>query len=444
MYVGMMRELRDYNDDLEQLYKDLIYVSILQGTYQSSISIKNVIPIEDYSVIVQPIIVSLADDGDLAAFAEGMFHANNFKNDDIMPVFQPRFKDVSVQFKGEEATPDSVQLDSFGNHYADIYLYYSSMFPKIDAFNIKSSERKILLLSTKYDYIASQKNYIKIPRVVTDKYTGDSIDMKTGLSITKLDYALRKAKGDYSLKDVYGYARVNYPDTNIPLTTVDEYGDTKYVYKLINLYGDGDRSSEFYKDFRPSVLENGTAIMNQIIPNNKIIEYYGGEVVAEDVSLPTTEEMPSKKLFSFEKGITKKSFRGKPLNFVDVIPTEKLTPVAMRNNRATGVISVSTKEMINKFNNKAWTTPAEQLDGSYATPLAKDEFKSRNEWFTFALLHEVKHDTIFKTENETTGQYEDRINQAALEDLRTNYIIPSSDKYAPEGLPPINRTPKQC
>jgi hypothetical protein len=281
MYVGMMRELRDYNDELNQLYKDLIYVSILQGTYQSAISIKNVIPIEDYSEIVQPIIVSLTDDGSLDAFAEGMFHANNFKDDDIMPLFNPKFfltSDVPIE-----------QLDSFGNYYADIYQYYSSLFPNIEAFSIKSSERKILLVSEKYNYIASQKNYIKIPRVVTDNKTGDSIDIKTGMSVTKLDYAVRKAKGDYSLNDVYGYARVNYPNTNIPLTTIDKKGETQYVFKLINLYGDGNRASEFYEDFRPSVLENGTAIMNQIIPNKDIIEYYGGEITAEDVPLPLEE-----------------------------------------------------------------------------------------------------------------------------------------------------------
>ena len=162
------------------------------------------------------------------------------------------------------------------------------MFPSIEAFSIKSSERKILLVSEKYNYIASQQNYLKVPRVVTDKDTGDSIDMKTGLSVTKLDYALRKAKGDYSLKDVYGYARVNYPDTNIPLTTVKD-GDLKYVYKLVNLYGDGNRTSEFYEDFRPSVIENGTAVMNQVIPNEDIIEYYGGEITVKDVPLVETE-----------------------------------------------------------------------------------------------------------------------------------------------------------
>ena len=266
MYVGMMRELRDYNDELNQLYKDLIYVSILQGTYQSSISIKNVIPIEDYSEIVQPVIVSLTDDGSLDAFAEGMFHANNFKDDDIMPLFNPKFfltSDVPIE-----------QLDSFGNYYADIYEYYSSLFPNIDSFSVKSSERKILFVSEKYNYIASQKNYIKVPRVVTDNKTGDSIDIKTGMSVTKLDYAVRKAKGDYSLNDVYGYARVNYSNTNIPLTTIDKRGETQYVFKLINLYGDGNRASEFYEDFRPSVLENGTAIMDQIIPNKDILLPY--------------------------------------------------------------------------------------------------------------------------------------------------------------------------
>jgi hypothetical protein len=56
----------------------------------------------------------------------------------------------------------------------------------------------------------------------------------------------------------------------------------------------------------------------------------------------------------------------------------------------------------------------------------------------------VKHDTIKKAEGETTGQYEDRINQAALADLRANYNIPTPT-IAPEGLPPIdNNNQNNC
>jgi len=278
LYVGMMRELRDYNDDLNKLYNDLVNVAILQGTYQSAISIKDIIPIEDYSDKVGYVLDSIVANESLDAFSKGMFYINNFKDDTIMPIVQPKF------FATSEA-PIAEQQDSFGNYYADIYQYYSSLFPNIEAFSIKSSERKILLLSEKWNAYDVQNDFIKVPRVVTDKKTGESIDMVTGQTVTKLDYAIRKSKGDQSLKDVFGYAKVKLPD-GTPLTTPDKQGNLQHVYKLVNLQGDSPRTSEYYDDLnKQSVLENGTIKMNQVIPDEKIIEYYGGKVQAKDVSL---------------------------------------------------------------------------------------------------------------------------------------------------------------
>ena len=54
------------------------------------------------------------------------------------------------------------------------------------------------------------------------------------------------------------------------------------------MYGDGEKASEFYESFKESVLENGTIKINQVIPNEKIIEYYGGKIEAKDVSLQPT------------------------------------------------------------------------------------------------------------------------------------------------------------
>lgn len=458
MYVGMMRELRDYNDELEQLYKDLIYVSILQGTYQSSISIKNVIPIEDYSEIVQPVIVSLTDDGSLDAFAEGMFHANNFKDDDIMPLFNPKFfltSDVPIE-----------QLDSFGNYYADIYEYYSSLFPNIDSFSVKSSERKILFVSEKYNYIASQKNYIKVPRVVTDNKTGDSIDIKTGMSVTKLDYAVRKAKGDYSLNDVYGYARVNYPNTNIPLTTIDKKGETQYVFKLINLYGDGNRASEFYEDFRPSVLENGTAIMNQIIPNKDIIEYYGGEITAEDVSLPTesltqpsTSVKPTVKDLSrwadIKDATTPYTDKGIVVTRIANTSEHFGNPfIGSKRRDKQGNLIESKVDNITVFNT------IDEADQAYRDWLSGTKHQNiqplRREWI-LDQINEGKLDgktlLYYKpmevTNNDGTivrGGYHSHADTLAeiVEELRSKSTQPSNSVNAPEGLPEIDRTPKQC
>jgi hypothetical protein len=96
-----------------------------------------------------------------------------------------------------------------------------------------------------------------------------------------------------------------------------------------------------------------------------------------------------------------------------------------------GKILIDQKAMEQKFEDRAWTKPSRQLDGSFSTPLEENQFRTFNEFLTFALIHEVKHDTIKKAEGETTGQYEDRINQAALTDLKENYNI-AAKETAPE------------
>jgi len=197
------------------------------------------------------------------------------------------------------------------------------------------------------------------------------------------------------------------------------------------------------------LFDNGQGENNYILSQEDAKAYELKDITKdEEVKEPVVKTQPptqpvsevkKKEIFTFNKGIEKKSFRGKPLNFVDKITTKKDTVVGMSNNRTTGVISVDAKAMTQKFNDKAWTKPAKQLDGSYATPLAENEFKTADEWFTFALIHEVKHDTIFKQEGETTGQYEDRINQAALEDLRKNYNIESVEETETPEEPQINK-----
>jgi hypothetical protein len=136
-------------------------------------------------------------------------------------------------------------------------------------------------------------------------------------------------------------------------------------------------------------------------------------------------------------------FLGTVIDFVDEISTDKDIPVAMRNVNKGERIEMVEKLMNQKFEEKAWTNPATQSDGSKATALAGDEFKSFNEFLTFALLHEKAHETIFKTDTETIGQYEDRINQEALNKLKD--MRPSLfDENKPEGLPAIDRTNETC
>ena len=144
---------------------------------------------------------------------------------------------------------------------------------------------------------------------------------------------------------------------------------------------------------------------------------YDGFTLAADVEVEILAKKP-KTLFTVEKALKQQTFRNKPLVFQEIL-SDKDKPVGARNRGNDVLINIPLLQ--DKYEEKAWLTPSTQKDGSKATPLDENAFNSFNEFFTFVLLHEIKHDSIFKEEGETTGQYEDRINTAALIDLNTNY-----------------------
>jgi hypothetical protein len=277
LYVDMMRELRDYNADTKVLYKQLISLAILQGSYQSAISIKNIIPIEDYAAVVAPVVNSISSDETLQAFVDGMFQRNNFDDVNIMPRVTPFFKPKSQDMAS--------MILGLGNPSG----YYSPSFPKIDSMNLQSIDRQVLVIGDKYNQKAMNSDYIAVPRVVKLK-SSIRIDVLTGNTVTAANYAARKKKGDYSLNDVLGYKRV-FLSTGQPLRIPDKEGNPQSVYKLINLYGDGNRATENYTDFRPSVIDNGTLQTKKELNDIDIVSFYGGEVVENNVSLPT--EVPT-------------------------------------------------------------------------------------------------------------------------------------------------------
>jgi hypothetical protein len=586
LYTGYMRELRD-NPSTTELYNNIVKLSILQGTYQTGISIKNIIPIEDYSKIIAPIIAPLVSNDSLLSFAQGAFQRNNWKDDKIFGKVKPKF------FLAQE-TP--IAVDIYDN---DIYQYFSPAFPNIKNLGIKSTDRKILLLSERYNAASLKYDFVKVPRVVEDSFTGTRVNMTNGENVTNSMFAIKKSKGDLSLKDIYGYQKVKYADGS-PVIVYDDKGVGSHVYKLVNLYGDGQLASEYYENNIPSVLNNGTVKIANEITDEEIIAHYGGQTQPKVVPLqsmaigkPEFNKLPAKigkptmtyagigsrqtppevlkqmtevakqleskgytlntgitfggkeegadkafsdgatnkNLFSPEKqgsrakeqaianemhpnpsaltqGALKlmarntnqifgdnldtpvdfvlfyaketasirpqggtgqavemarlkgiptinmanpnwreelnaaltqptaaqseqplsayvtveqleadKSFLNTAIEFVDEISTNKDVPVAMRNLNKGEKIQMVKDLMQKKFDDKAWTSPVTQADGSKATALPAEQFKSFNEFLTFALLHEKAHETISKVSGETIGQYEDRINAAALNNM---------------------------
>lgn len=113
-------------------------------------------------------------------------------------------------------------------------------------------------------------------------------------------------------------------------------------------------------------------------------------------------------------------FRGKTVQDAELI-TNTGEVGGAKTDYKKNIIRVSYDRLWSIYNNKGWTNPRVQVDGSNVTPLPAEQFQSYREWLTFVILHEYKHFDYKKLPEETQGQYEDRINQLALEDLYENF-----------------------
>lgn len=278
LYVEMMKELKQLDPEL---FNNIVKVAILQGTYQSPVSIGNIIPLDDYAKKIKPIIDTLTDDLNVEYFANGMFQKNNWKDEQIVPTSIPRF--MFERDENYEPIEEYLGEDPYGN---DVYQYKVSPFLEMFDGPALEEKRMILTLSPMYDASnGANSDFVKIPRVITNKQ-GENIDIITGKTISSQVMSAVRAKGDTSLSNVFGYQKVKYSNGK---ALTDNKGN--YVYKLVNLLGDGNIVSEYYTDNRRSVLDNGTAKIINEIADKDIIDFYGGEVTEEVVSLPEETEM---------------------------------------------------------------------------------------------------------------------------------------------------------
>jgi hypothetical protein len=276
MYIGMMRELRD-NPNTNQLFKDLIKVAIIQGTYQSAVSIKNIVPIEDYSTEVKDIVNTAVVDTNVQEFANNnWFQRNNWKNPDITPAIAPYIDEESI-----------TELGEFKNEIVSQYKFTG--FVEIPEVGIGENDKLVLSVGERSK--AAGYDMITIPRIITTKY-GEMIDFMTGKTITRAGYAELKAKGDPIIGQMFGYQKVKF----ISGEALRTYKG-KFVFKMVNLYGDGQFISEYYKFNKPSELDNNTGKVTDEIPNSEIIKYFTGIVENEVNSQPETETDLSTKDF---------------------------------------------------------------------------------------------------------------------------------------------------
>tara|TARA_R100001530_G_scaffold28480_1_gene22526 strand:- start:1494 stop:5294 length:3801 start_codon:yes stop_codon:yes gene_type:complete len=79
-------------------------------------------------------------------------------------------------------------------------------------------------------------------------------------------------------------------------------------------------------------------------------------------------------------------------------------------NRSTNQVIMDLERIKKSFNNKSWTKP--KIEG--VNPLPLNQFKTFDEWKNFIYYHELSHWKNTRLAKETLAQYENRINQLAL------------------------------
>tara|TARA_R110002020_G_scaffold67682_1_gene177536 strand:+ start:8297 stop:15352 length:7056 start_codon:yes stop_codon:yes gene_type:complete len=98
------------------------------------------------------------------------------------------------------------------------------------------------------------------------------------------------------------------------------------------------------------------------------------------------------------------------------ITTETITPKGRawaRFNKKDRKIYVNETELQKRYENKSWTKP--RTKGVEALP--EDQFQSVDEFRQFIYSHERHHSFLLQRRGETKGAYENRINQAALNNM---------------------------
>lgn len=268
--IGAFREIREYLKGKTNLYEEIVEFAILQsGLSRSSISFTSVIPYEDFEKVYHKTLSKLNNIGNLDAFFDlGVFHRNNWNNDDIVP--QMRAAWIPTQ-NGKRYNPAMWLLNN----------------PKLkNAISKKHIPPMITIRQftkeSNFDYVVysweSQEEML--PANWKQIYKGMS-----AISAVKKMKAEMRANGDYSyinkglfrkVKDSYG----NPLETGYTNTKSGEFVP-QFLYVAVNAWGDGRKANEFYDVAKKSVIDNGFIKVDEI-SNIDIIAVDNGQKTFND------------------------------------------------------------------------------------------------------------------------------------------------------------------
>jgi hypothetical protein len=279
MHIGMMRELKELEPEF---YNDLVKLSILQGTMDTSLSISTIVPVEDRAAIIAPVIDVLQPSSKLEVFnKEGLFYRNNFSDNDIVPEISARYKAVDTGF--------GLEID-----YSKTDTFLSSLVN-----GITPGSGKLISLNNKYSFMnQANKDFVKMRRyqyVSSMTASGPRkivVDITSGRTISVKDFTKLSNEGTVSKNEMVGYKKVKSGD-GVPLTiqrkvkkSLDEFS----VFKMVNLYGAGRIVAEYPSLMKPSPLDNNTFKVGEELTDDFIISIFAGEAVVPTSSVISDQQ----------------------------------------------------------------------------------------------------------------------------------------------------------
>jgi hypothetical protein len=278
-YIAMMRELKALEPEF---YKNLVLVSLLQGTYDTRIAINKIVPLEDRAEIIAPLINATYSQADLQNFSrQGVFFRTNFSDSSIVPEYTPKFL---------------VKEGQFG--------YERTGFIKLDGTDSTPGNGRVLRLSKAYSrFNNAEMDFLKVKRYQYAKgyifdITGERKPIRWRLTKgeTGIDFATLVQNGEVNQYEMVGYKKVK-DSSGEPLT--DEK-DNVY-FKMVNLYGDGDLVKLYRVDGLPSTIKNNTYPVKQELSDDTIIKAVNNEIISSPeriIEQPTEVSQQSSQVYS--------------------------------------------------------------------------------------------------------------------------------------------------
>ena len=445
-YTEGFRELRDIAET-NDLYKDLVKLAIVQGTYKTKVSFKELIPEEDLSVeLVQSINAPGVEDRLKDFYENARFQRTNFNDPDIAPRINPPIDDNLT-----------VSVPNQWNELIDIYSFATAI-----SFGKRGEESVRDLIGLYPKSKGAAYDFVVVPRAINDK-RGDTIDYETGYSIQPSDFAIEMQKDESAYSKVYGYQKVKYSDGTPVMITMYDGGPALNVYKLVNLYGDGRFLTEYYNTLQKSELENGTVKLDTEYSNDAIIRWLGRqnkltglvqptapapvaqptqsstitETKPENIEILEKLEMAKNKLEAFEfspEGVLYNYFKSgariKPGSFDRLVDRNK-------RSASTNGAYTSTKGAYSydSLATQAYEASNMEVDDEFAVQ-ALEEFLS-------------KYPDTWKTPyNNIVNEIKALENELKSMEKSKGKIVSSQlslfDDNQPEGLPSINRSSETC